>query len=219
MKIKICGLFREEDIDYANETKPDYAGFVFAESKRRISPALAERLRVRLSDAIQSVGVFVDAPIQEIAALYRAGVFSIVQLHGREDEAFIRRLKSACGDGTSIIKAFRVNGAVRDASGCVEFTRGCAAADYVLFDSGAGTGKAFDWRLMPFLLRSSPRPVFLAGGIGLENISHAVSQAPFCIDVSSGAETNGVKDKGKMTALVKAVHAVKDDSKTSVSGL
>jgi phosphoribosylanthranilate isomerase len=204
MKIKICGLFREEDIDYANETEPDYAGFVFAESKRRVSPTLAERLRARLADAIPSVGVFVDAPVQEIAALYRGGVFSMVQLHGREDEAFIRRLKTDCG--APVIKAFRVNGVRRDIFDCEEFIRVCSAADYVLFDSGAGTGRAFDWSLAPSLLRSSPRPAFLAGGIGLENISHAVSQAPFCIDVSSGAETNGVKDKEKMSALIKVVH-------------
>ncbi|MDR0644680.1 MAG: phosphoribosylanthranilate isomerase [Treponema sp.] len=198
MKIKICGLFREEDIDYANEAAPDYAGFVFAESKRHVSPILAERLRARLSPTILSVGVFVDAPVEDIAALYRGGVFSIVQLHGREDETFIRRLKTACG--APVIKAFRMNDEV--------FTHVHSTADYVLFDSGAGTGKVFNWRLMP--QPSSSRPVFLAGGIGLENIGRAIAQDPFCIDVSSGAETNSVKDKEKMLALVRAVHLSRD---------
>ncbi|MDR1216705.1 MAG: phosphoribosylanthranilate isomerase [Treponema sp.] len=206
MKIKICGLFREEDIDYANETAPDYVGFVFAESKRRVTPTLAGRLRARLSGAILPVGVFVDAPVEEIATLYRAGVFSIAQLHGKEDETFIRRLKTACD--APIIKAFRVSDEVflRDTPDSDAFNHIQTAADYVLFDSGAGSGKTFDWRLTR-LLQPPPRPVFLAGGIGLENISRAVLQAPFCIDVSSGAETNGVKDREKMAALVKTVHA------------
>ena len=85
MKIKICGLFRSEDIDYVNEARPDYVGFVFAESRRQVSPEQAANLRSRLANGIVPVGVFVNAPAANIAALYRDGVISIAQLHGAED--------------------------------------------------------------------------------------------------------------------------------------
>jgi phosphoribosylanthranilate isomerase len=195
-KIKICGLFREEDIEYANEARPDYIGFVFAESRRQVSPALAARLRRRLDNGIVPVGVFVNAPLSDITALYREGLFDLVQLHGDEDPAYIERLRDAtAGDkrGTSpIIKAVRAGD-----------LRGEDGADYYLFDSGpGGTGKSFDWKLIN---EAPPRPWFLAGGIGLSNIKAALGRGPFGIDVSSGAETNGVKDRGKMMELTNMV--------------
>ena len=99
LKIKICGLFREQDIDYVNEAKPDYAGFVFAESKRKVSPAFAANLRRRLSGEIIPVGVFVNAVVADIAALYRENVIAIAQLHGEEDDEYIKRLKKASAAG------------------------------------------------------------------------------------------------------------------------
>jgi hypothetical protein len=110
IKIKICGLFREEDAAYANEAKPDYAGFVFAESRRKVSPALAARLRRLLDSDIVPVGVFVNASLGDITALYRDGIIDIVQLHGDEDAAYIARLREAGAKGgrgaPPLIKAF-----------------------------------------------------------------------------------------------------------------
>jgi phosphoribosylanthranilate isomerase len=221
IKIKICGLFREEDAAYANEAKPDYAGFVFAESRRKVSPALAARLRGLLDSSIVPVGVFVNAPASDIIALYRDGIIDMVQLHGDEDGAYIRRLRElSVGTGRGpipVIKAIRVEGPAD-----LEPWRGTSAGpgeeagtpDYLLLDRGGGTGQAFDWNLLPGtggadgtgnhapLFR---RPWFLAGGIGLHNIREALALEPFGVDVSSGAETGGLKDREKMMELTRIV--------------
>ncbi|GHV84159.1 hypothetical protein AGMMS50212_14990 [Spirochaetia bacterium] len=97
MKIKICGLFRDKDIEYANEAKPDFAGFVFAASRRQVNGAHAARLRKNLLPGIVPVGVFVDAALQDIVSLYKDGVISIAQLHGNEDDCYIAELKGLCG--------------------------------------------------------------------------------------------------------------------------
>jgi phosphoribosylanthranilate isomerase len=99
MKIKICGLSRDEDVDYVNEALPDFAGFVFAQSKREVSPAQAARLRRRLAESVTTIGVFVNAPVEDISALYRDGVISLAQLHGNEDETYISRLKNESTKG------------------------------------------------------------------------------------------------------------------------
>ena len=206
-KIKICGLFREADVDFVNEAGPDFIGFVFAESRRRVSAAAAARLRSRLQDGIVPVGVFVNAPPEEIAALYRDGVIGMAQLHGGEDAAYIRNLKTfSAGGGLSplpVIKTLRMGGAA--GTGWDDPAECAAAVDYLLFDSGAGSGKSFDWSLLP-VPSSIPLPWFLAGGVSLENIDRALSYRPFAVDVSSGAETDGAKDREKMTALVKQAH-------------
>ena len=104
-KIKICGLRSEEDISYVNELCPDYVGFVFLEGRRRyISPPEAAGLRKRLDPAIQSVGVFVDEPVENVAALLKEGTIQLAQLHGREDEEYARKLKRLCDK--PVIKAF-----------------------------------------------------------------------------------------------------------------
>jgi len=199
VKIKICGLFREQDIDYANEARPDYTGFVFAESKRKITPTQAAVLRRRLSDEIIPVGVFVNASIKDITALYHDGIINIAQLHGNEDEAYITELKDASAksgkDPIPIIKVIKS-----------EFfssplpTPHSPLPDYYLLDSGSGSGKAFDWKLLNSL--NIEKPWFLAGGITIENIKQAMTFNPFAIDVSGGAETDGVKDREKMLQLV-----------------
>jgi phosphoribosylanthranilate isomerase len=112
--IKICGLFREEDVDFANEAGPDFIGLVFAESRRRVSARKAGILRSRLRDGIVPVGVFVNAPPEEIAALYQGGIIGMAQLHGHEDAPYTRRLKAlsaAAGRPTvPVIKALRMGG-------------------------------------------------------------------------------------------------------------
>ncbi|MDR1093715.1 MAG: phosphoribosylanthranilate isomerase [Clostridiales bacterium] len=198
-KIKICGLFRSEDIEYVNEARPDYVGFVFAPGRRRIAPAQAAAFRKSLRPGIAPVGVFVNAPIDEIAALYRDGVIHLAQLHGGEDAAYIERLKAACG--VPIIKVVKIARHSRRSEESQPLT--LCLADYLLFDSGNGSGKTFDWNLIP----RTGKPYFLAGGIGLGNIGDALALSPYALDVSSGAETNGLKDREKILQLVAACRA------------
>jgi phosphoribosylanthranilate isomerase len=203
VKIKICGLFREEDIDYVNEARPDYIGFVFAESRRKVTPDRAAALRRRLAADIVPVGVFVDAPAGEIAALYRSGVISAVQLHGAEDAQYIDLLRAACGEmALPVIKAVRFG-----EEGTKSGRTFPVNADYCLADNGAGGGKTFGWNsLRRGNAKNGSRslfgkPWFLAGGIGLDNIEQAMALGPYALDVSSGAETDGVKDRNKIMRL------------------
>jgi phosphoribosylanthranilate isomerase len=199
MKIKICGISRDEDIDHINEAMPDYTGFVFAPSKREVSPAQAAKLRRRLADGITPVGVFVNAPVKDIIALYHDGVISIAQLHGNEDEAYIKRLKeTSVKDGTPlpVIKVIR-------GGELAQGTTLTTDADYYLVDSGAGSGLSFDWNVLNVI--QFDKPWFLAGGINAENIRQAMSFNPFCIDISGGAETDGVKDREKIVQLAALV--------------
>jgi len=204
VKIKICGLFREQDIDFVNEARPDYIGFVFAESRRKISPSLAADLRRRLLDEIIPVGVFVNAPIADIVALYRENVISIAQLHGAEDGEYITRLKEASAVGGE--KPVEVIKTVKSAE-LEKNTPIAAGADFYLIDSGAGSGKTFNWELLnsPRVEVIKAKPWFLAGGIDIDNIEQALSYAPFAFDVSSGAETDGIKDREKIVQLVSIV--------------
>ena len=195
VRVKFCGLTRPCDIEAANELVPDYAGFVFWRGSRRyVSPGNAEALRKILRPEIVSVGVFVDESPGIIADISGRNIISIIQLHGHEDAEYISHIKALTG--RPVIKAFRIRSAddVKAAEIC--------PADYVMADSGMGTGKVFDWSL----LRGITRPFFLAGGLDAGNVSQAVSLLkPFAVDVSSGIETDGVKDKVKMSEFIAAL--------------
>ena len=194
-KIKLCGLSRPCDIEAANKLKPDYIGFVFApKSKRYVTPEQAMALKQMLLPEIQAVGVFVNEDPQHVARLLRDHIIDMAQLHGGEDEAYIARLRQLTD--RPIIQAFRVETA-RDMEKVEQST-----ADYVLLDSGAGTGTVFDWDL----IQNVTRPYFLAGGLDPDNVADAVkTRRPYGVDVSSGIETGGRKDKTKMAAFVAAV--------------
>lgn len=201
MKIKLCGLTRPCDIEAVNELQPDYIGFVFAKKSRRyVSPEKAEELKAMLAPGIQAVGVFVNEEPEQIAALFEAGTIDVAQLHGQESETEIRRLRELTDH--PLIQAFRI-----DTEQDVERAN-ASTADYVLLDSGAGgTGTVFDWNL----LRAIRRPYFLAGGLDTENLGTVKAKLnPYGVDVSSGIETGGYKDKEKMTAFVAA--ARKEDT-------
>lgn len=201
MKIKLCGLTRPCDIEAVNELQPDYIGFVFAKKSRRyVSPEKAEELKAMLAPGIQAVGVFVNEEPEQIVSLLEAGIIDVAQLHGQEDEREIRRLRELTDH--PLIQAFRI-----DTEQDVERAN-ASTADYVLLDSGAGgTGTVFDWDL----LQAIRRPYFLAGGLGTENLGTVKAKLnPYGIDVSSGIETDGYKDKEKMTAFVAA--ARKEDA-------
>lgn len=194
-KIKLCGLSRPCDIETANRLRPEYIGFVFApNSKRYVAPEQAAELKALLAPGIQAVGVFVNAPPETVAGLLNRGVIDLAQLHGTEDEAYLSRLRALTDK--PVIQAFRI----RSEEDCLTARR--SSADYILLDSGAGTGKAFDWSL----IRELGRPYFLAGGLGPENAAASVRLLrPYAVDVSSGIETDGKKDQQKMADFVSAV--------------
>ena len=194
-KLKLCGLVRICDIEAANLLKPDYIGFVFAKKSRRyVAPRQARELRARLDKGISPVGVFVNESPEAIAGLVRSGIIEVVQLHGSEDEDFLRKLRELVS--CPIIKAFSVK-TPQDVRIACE-----SSADLILLDSGGGgTGTVFDWNL----LEPIRRPWFLAGGLSRENAADAIRRlSPYGVDVSSGIETDGVKDIQKMNDFVRA---------------
>jgi phosphoribosylanthranilate isomerase len=142
------------------------------------------------------VGVFVQADIQEIATLYKHDIIGMAQLHGGESEEYILTLRELCD--IPIIKAIRADSQEDVIKGKLTM------ADFILLDSGAGgTGHRFDWTLA----KEVDRSFFLAGGITTDNIMDAIALHPYAIDVSSGAETKGLKDRDKIVELVKKVRS------------
>jgi len=212
-KIKICGLSRTQDIEAVNRALPDFIGFVFAPSKRRIDITLAAMLKEKLDSRIESVGVFVNEEIEVITEIYKKRIIDLVQLHGDEDDEYIKQLKKSCC--CRVIKAVGVSNALPSLP---------VESDYVLFDTlserRGGTGKPFDWRILKEYCTAkldSPSsqykelPFFLAGGISIENASEAERLLkPFCIDVSSGAETNGFKDAEKIEKIVNMIRGINE---------
>ncbi|WBW50018.1 phosphoribosylanthranilate isomerase [Peptoniphilus equinus] len=194
-KIKLCGLSRPCDIAATNELNPEYIGFVFVpKSKRYITPQKAKALKQLLNANTKAVGVFVNEDVKTIADLLNQGIIDIVQLHGAEDEDYIKQLRILTDK--PIIKAIRIESEKElvDAE--------CCSADCILLDSGAGTGTVFNWKL----IQNVNRPYFLAGGLTPDNVENAISMLhPYAVDVSSGIETDGLKDKTKMAAFTAAV--------------
>ncbi|MCQ2508613.1 MAG: bifunctional indole-3-glycerol-phosphate synthase TrpC/phosphoribosylanthranilate isomerase TrpF [Dorea sp.] len=199
VQVKFCGLKRPVDIEAANALKPDYIGFVFYKpSKRYVTPEQAKELKALLDPKITAVGVFIDEPMEFVADLLQQGIIDMAQLHGNEDEDYIKKLGQLAGK--KIIKAFLVKGEA-------EITNAeQSSADMVLLDAGIGGGKTFDWSLK----KKKKKPYILAGGLGLSNINLVMKEiGPYGVDVSSGIETDGVKDIEKMTAFMKVVRGGK----------
>lgn len=181
MLIKICGIKRLEDIEYVNELKPDYIGFVFAKSKRQIDIYKAIELKDHLDSKIKVVGVFRNDNIDLIKEVLSYNIIDLIQLHGDESDDYIKEIKKITNK--PIIKAYRDS----------EY------AKYSLYDSiDPGQGIEFDYKSV-----KSHKQYFLAGGINISNIDEALKQNPYCIDVSSGVETDGIKDYYKMKELIK----------------
>ena len=199
-KIKICGLKRPEDITYVNEAKPDYCGFIieFPKSSRNVTGALVRELTAKLNPDIIPVGVFVNAAPERVEELLLDGTIHIAQLHGQEDETYIRELKQL--SDKPIIKAFSIKTA-EDIEKAVQ-----SPADYILLDQGSGgTGKTFDWSLIPEI----ERPFFLAGGIGALNMKQAICEIrPYAVDLGSSVETEKWKDPEKIRQVVDIVRRI-----------
>lgn len=228
-RIKLCGLTRIQDIEIANKLKPEYIGFIFWDrSSRNVSAIQAARLKGKLDPEIKAVGVFVNAPAEQVISYYNVGIIDIAQLHGNENEEYIKKLHDA---GLTVIKAFKmkktgeninlagnanIETPEKPTGNAITETYGKStddviteavksSADYIMFDPGKGEGATFSWQL----IKGIKREFFLAGGLIPENIEKAVETVqPFAVDVSSGIETNGHKDPDKMAAFVKNTRAL-----------
>lgn len=198
VKIKICGIRRLEDIEIANRYQPDYIGFVFAESKRQVTHNLARTLKENLDPNITAVGVFVDAPADEILKLYGDEIIDMVQLHGSESEEFILNLKEKTNHELKVIKAIEMY----DGIDITEYDD--SKADYLLFDSGKGSGKTFDWNL---IRKDLKKEFFIAGGLTSQNIKDAINEFnPYAVDLSSSLEVNGFKDENKIREIMEVIN-------------
>ena len=193
-KVKMCGIRRIEDIGYVNRLLPDYIGYVFApKSKRYISPERASELTGLLDKRITPVGVFVDETIEKVVDIVKSGTIKIAQLHGHENEEYIAGLHRR---NITVIRAFIVK-SEKDAAMAEK-----SSADYILLDSGMGSGKIFDHRI----LRNMTRKYFLAGGLDADNVGRALKIPDlYAVDVSSGLETNGFKDFNKMKKFMNSI--------------
>ena len=198
VKIKICGIRRLEDIEMVNKYKPDYIGFVFAESKRQVSYELASELKGNLDSDIISAGVFVNADLEEIVKLFDDGVIEVAQLHGNENEEYINVLKERTNSELKIIKAIEMS----EDKDLLYYDN--LDVDYLLLDSGKGSGKTFDWRLIKSDLK---KEFFLAGGINSTNVKEAIEQFnPYAVDLSSSLETDGFKDEEKIKEIMEVIN-------------
>ena len=202
VKVKICGIKNLQDVQAVNKHRPDFAGFVFYPlSKRYVSLIVARRLKATLNRHIKTVGVFVNAPVEEIAAAAELGIIDLVQLHGDEGNAYIAELKKICK--LPIIKAVRV----QDESDIKRADY--YNCDYLLFDTYSqsaygGTGRQFNTQLLKGV--KIHKPYFIAGGLNADNVRHAIKGLkPFAADVSGGVETDGGKDAAKIKAFIKQV--------------
>lgn len=210
-KIKLCGMMKPCDIEYANRVKPDFVGFIFANTRRKISAAQAKQFREALDAEVPAVGVFVNEDISVITSLVQNGCIDLIQLHGEEDADYIRRLREVCD--VPVIKAVKVQ--------TVEQIRQAAAlpVDYLLLDTYrkgvlGGTGEAFDWELLREAKAAAGdaaegelfgKPYFLAGGLHAGNLREAAALRSYGLDVSSGIETDGSKDFTKMVEVMELV--------------
>lgn len=181
MLVKICGIRRIEDIEYVNILKPDYIGFVFAESKRKITILESITLKERLNNDIKIVGVFRNNDINFVKKIIDLDIIDIIQLHGNESDEYIKELKSYTKK--EIILAYRDSKYV----------------DYILYDNiNPGSGNTFDWNII-----KRDKKFILAGGININNLDEAIKINPYIIDVSTGVEENGYKDFDKMKEFIR----------------
>ena len=205
VKIKICGMRRSEDIEMANRYKPDYIGFVFADSPRKVSYEQAKELSELLSDAIVPVGVFVNEHMKLIVDLFKDGIIEMAQLHGDEDEKYIRNLKDKSIEETGkqipVINAIEIKDGADYNDELLKWRD--SASDYFILDSGKGSGKTFDWSLIDKESEFFKNSIFLAGGLNSENLALAIEEFnPFAVDLSSSVETDGFKDEEKIKEII-----------------
>ncbi len=188
-------MTRLEDITYVNEAKTEYIGFVFwPKSKRAVGDKQAAELKKSLDPSIQAVGVFVNETPERIIQLLKKQIIDLAQLHGEETEEQIERIRRETGK--PVIKAVKIRTREDILAGIQ------TKADYLLLDSGMGSGETFDWNTIPQI----EKPFFLAGGLYPGNVEEAVQNFhPYAVDVSSGVETDGKKDETKIREFIRRV--------------
>ena len=207
MKIKMCGLRRPDDIIYANECLPDYIGFVFAESRRKVSGREAKKLGEQLDPSIKKVGVFVNEPLRSLISISEEAGLDIIQLHGDEGEEYIKEVKHETGK--ELWKAVRVR-MVKDIQEAQRLPADKLLLDSFSEESYGGTGKVMDFAVLD--QADIRKPYFIAGGLTVENLPEILKKAePYGIDISSGIETEGVKDREKMLKVIQCVRGGTDE--------
>jgi len=199
--IKFCGTTSLEDAQASVEAGADALGFIFAPSKRRISPEKAGEIVKRLPQNVAKVGVFVNESAEQIRETIRQAGLTLVQLHGDESPEFVLALREQIG----VIKTILVNGSLEDRFALFCGHRECA--DHILLDSGSGSGKTFDWNLVRRRVDGHDVRLIVAGGLTPENVGLAIhALKPWGVDVVSGIEAEpGRKDPAKLKAFVTAV--------------
>ncbi len=192
VRVKICGITRIEDAVAASMAGADALGFVFAPSKRRVTPEVAAGIAAKLDPFVTVVGVFKDAPLEDVLETKRRCRLDVVQLHGSEDESFVSKIPG------KVIKAVTVEQLDKERY---------RNADLLVDSPGGGTGRTVAWEsLGAFALK---RRLILAGGLTPENVEAAIETvAPYGVDVSSGVESApGIKDVLKMERFIRKVKA------------
>lgn len=190
-KIKICGLMNLADIQAVNNAQPDLAGFIFANGRHHLDFEQAKKMRAELAPNINSVGVFVNAPIEEMLKAVKAGIVSMIQLHGQEDETVVKKLQQ---QHIPVINVFKPHN-LRN-----------TAADYIMLDSGSGDGSLIQWDQLNLSIK---KPLFIAGALNFDNVAKAIAQThPEFVDLSRGVETDGHKDADKIKNIVNLVHQI-----------
>ena len=205
-KVKICGLKRKEDIEFANILLPEYAGFVFAASPRQVSVEQAAKLRAELDLRVRTVGVFVKEDINFIKRLAAERIIDVVQLHGDESQEYCRELRRKIN--LPVIKVLRVRN-IESFESTIDYE-----CDYLLLDTYTktaygGSGQRFDLEIIKNI--KLQRPFFLAGGLDAKNVHEALEAKPYAVDVSGGVETDGSKDFEKMRAFIAAVKGSREN--------
>lgn len=198
VRVKICGISREEDIIYVNKYLPDYIGFVFAKSKRQVSPVKAMMLIEKTDERVKKTGVFVNEEADEVLRITKECRLNAVQLHGDESPSYVSRLKKYCdaSSSTEVWKAIRIK-STDSITAMKEYNADCFVLDAYSENSYGGEGKTFEWSLAKRAKKYGR--IMLAGGLNPQNILMAIDTVcPFAVDASSGLETNGVKDETKI---------------------
>lgn len=202
VKVKICGLRRKEDIEYANELKPDYVGFVFAKSKRQIEVEQALDLISLLDKEIKTVGVFVNEPVENALKIAQTLNLDVLQFHGDETQDYIDNFKNF-----TVWKAIRIKDK-EDLEKTKQFKVNSFVFDTLTKNEYGGTGKTFNWEVLKgFELNV---PIILAGGLNENNVEEAIRIVnPYAVDVSSGVETEGYKDFKKLKSFIEKVRGIR----------
>lgn len=206
VKVKLCGMMREIDIDYANQAKPDYVGFVFANTRRCITKEQAKIFRDKLNADILAVGVFVNEDVNIVGELLRENIIDMAQLHGEENREYIAKLKEI--SNKPIIKAIKVQDK-EDIERVNDLNVECLLFDTYKKGVLGGTGETFNWDILREVKVN--KPFFLAGGLSIHNVEEAMAKVfPYGLDLSSGIETDGYKDKEKMMEVVRRIKHVRE---------